>query len=347
MALNADQQETESRQDFYRRIGQHSLRPLWENLHVLVPKTPQPKTLPAIWHYQDVRPYLMESGEIISAEEAIRRVLILENPGLKGQAAITNSMYAGLQLILPGETAPAHRHTQSALRFIVEGDGAFTAVEGEPAVMHQGDLILTPNWNWHDHGHEGSGPMVWLDALDIPLIAFLDAGFAENFPQNKQLISRDEGDAQARYGANMLPVNYSRPQRSSPVFSYPYSIAREALETMRRTEEWDECHGLKMQYINPVTGGPVLPTIGAFLQLLPKGFAGASYRSTDGTIFCVVEGSGHTQVGDTRFDWGPHDVFVVPSWAEHQHYADEEAVLFSYSDRPVQEALDLWREARP
>ena len=154
MATEQTAARTPERAAFYERISGGNLAPLWERLHALV--TPQPVTpvQPAIWHYRDVRPHLMHAGELISAEEATRRVLILENPGLKGQTSITHSLFAGLQLILPGEVAPAHRHSQSALRFIIEGDGAYTAVDGERTTMHPGDFVITPSWTWHDHGNK-------------------------------------------------------------------------------------------------------------------------------------------------------------------------------------------------
>src|SRR3546814_418081 len=162
------------RSAYYARIGEKNMAPLWESLHNLVPRQPVSRCVPAIWKYNDLRAEIMESGKLISAEEAVRRVLILENPGLRGEASITQTLYAGLQLILPGETAPSHRHVQSALRFIVEGKGAYTAVNGERTAMHPGDFIITPSWTWHDHGNlsvdEGGEPVVWLDGLDIPLI---------------------------------------------------------------------------------------------------------------------------------------------------------------------------------
>ena len=155
----------------------------------------------------------MRAGEAITAEEAVRRVLILENPALRGQSAVTQSLYAGLQLILPGEVAPSHRHTQSALRFIVEGSGAYTAVDGERTTMQPGDFIITPSWTWHDHGHEGDEPVVWLDGLDIPMVRFFDAGFAENDTSKSQAVSRTEGTSFARYGYNMAPVRHEAPLR--------------------------------------------------------------------------------------------------------------------------------------
>jgi gentisate 1,2-dioxygenase len=338
--------QTPERQAFYDEIAPRNLAPLWEVLRGLV--TPQPVTpcVPAIWRYDEIRPHLMRSGSLITAQEAERRVLILRNPGLNGQAAITHTLFAGLQLIMPGEVARAHRHTQSALRFIVEGEGAFTAVDGERTYMHPGDFIITPSWTWHDHGNETDHPVVWLDGLDIPLVTLLDASFMEPGNAEQQMVTRPPGDSLARYGSGLLPVDWKPQTRTSPVFSYPYDRTREALEGMRRSDEWDPCHGLKLRYVNPASGEHAMPTIGTFMQLLPKGFATAPYRSTDGTVYVCVEGRGETTVGDQILAWGPRDVLVVPSWARHSHRALEESVLFSFSDRPVQEKLGLWREDR-
>ncbi|MCP4330687.1 MAG: gentisate 1,2-dioxygenase [Alphaproteobacteria bacterium] len=334
------------RQAYYDRIGADSLAPLWEVLHNLVPKEP-PRTCAAhIWHYDKIRHFVLEAGDLITAEEAERRVLVLENPGLQGTNQVTPSLYAGLQLILPGEIAPSHRHTQSALRFVIEGDGAYTAVDGERTIMHEGDFVITPPWTWHDHGNESDRPMVWMDGLDVPLVNYLDAGFAEKYPEAVQPIGRPVGDAPARYGQGLLPDGYQSGSLCSPIFNYRYDRTRAALETMRRTEDWDPCHGLKMRYVNPVDGGWAMPTMGTSIQLLPKGFATTPYRSTDATVFSAVEGKGRLAVGDVTLEWGPRDVFVVPAWAWNYFEADEDAVVFSFSNRPVQEKLGLFREQR-
>jgi gentisate 1,2-dioxygenase len=288
----------------------------------------------------------MQSGGLITAQEATRRVLMLMNPGLGGEASITGSLFAGLQLIMPGEVAPAHRHTQSALRFIIEGHGAYTAVDGERTLMEPGDFVITPSWTWHDHGNDTSEPMVWLDGLDVQLVNLLNASFAEGYPEETQPVSRPEGDALARYGHNLLPVDWKPAVKTSPVFNYPYTRSREALAALAKNGDPDPYHGHKLRYVNPATGESAMPTIGTFLQLLPKGFAGSPYRSTDGTVYVAVEGEGETRIGDTVMRWRPRDIWVVPSWMPHTHRAESEAVLFSFSDRPVQEKLGLWREAR-
>jgi gentisate 1,2-dioxygenase len=336
-----------ARQEFYRRLDGDNLAPLWEVLHALVPPQPQSPCQPGYWKYDAIRPWVMESGRAITAKEAVRRVLILENPGMRGQSCITRSLYCGLQLILPGEIAPSHRHSQSALRFIVEGTGAYTAVNGERTTMHPGDFIITPAWTWHDHGNPGTEPVVWMDGLDIPMLAFFDAQFAENYPEEVQPVSRPEGDSLARYGGNLAPLAPVAPfGKTSPIFSYPYARSRETLAALARDGAPDACHGWKMQFTNPLTGGPAMPTIGAFIQLLPAGFRSQPYRSTDSTVYSVAEGKGRARIGETSYDFGPRDTFVVPSWQPLQLEASGECVLFSYSDRSAQQALGIWREAR-
>lgn len=352
--MNApDRHISDARQRLYADMSPASLTPLWEVLHALVPQQPTSPCVPALWRWDEVRPFLQRAGEVISAEEAVRRVLILENPALRGQSAVTQSLYAGLQLIKPGEVAPSHRHTQSALRFIVEGNGAYTAVNGERTTMHPGDFIITPSWTWHDHGHpepDGSS-VIWLDGLDIPSIRFLDAGFAENGSAAQQAVTRIEGQNLAEYGANMAPVRRTPPfGATSPIFSYPYSRSREALAKLLRDAPLDEWDGAKLRYVNPATGGWPMPTLATFMQVLPAGFAGRPYRQTDGQVFSVVEGEGEAVVtrGDHawRFAFGPRDHFVVPSWYSLQLSASTEATLFSYSDRPIHAALGVLREER-
>ena len=200
--------ETPERLAFYERISRKHMTPLWVSLANLV--TPQPTSAcqPAAWSFADIRAAILEAGSLITAKEAERRVLVLENPGLRGQSKITTDLYAGVQLVLPGEVAPAHRHTQSALRFVLEGDGAYTAVNGERAIMHYGDFIITPPMAWHDHGNESDWPIFWLDGLDIPLVQFLDASFADHHDEEEQPISRPVGDSRARFGSNLLPIDH-------------------------------------------------------------------------------------------------------------------------------------------
>jgi gentisate 1,2-dioxygenase len=346
MPLHETPTESPERLTYYDRIRGDNLAPLWQVFSTLITTEPKSDCRSHIWRYKMLRDRLMEASNLISAKEAERRVLILENPGFAGEARITTSLFSGGQLVLPGEVAPAHRHSQSALRFIVEGSGGQTAVDGERTIMEEGDFVITPPWSWHDHGNDSDAPMIWLDGLDIPLVRFFDTSFAEGYSADEQPITTPDGDSGARYGANILPVDYRSSSPVSPLFAYSYARTREALEAMKQRDEWDPCHGLKMRYTNPNDGGHAMPTIGAFIQLLPKGFTSKRYRLTDATVFVCVEGKSKTWIGRTYLEWGPRDIIVAPSWHPVVHEASAESVLFSFPDRPVQEKLGLWRENR-
>ncbi|MDP9972226.1 gentisate 1,2-dioxygenase [Variovorax paradoxus] len=339
--------ENLARERYYEQLQPLNLAPLWSVLKGLVPAQPVPAARACMWSWNEVYPQLLRAGELITAEEAERRVLVLENPGLPGKSQVTDTLYAGLQLILPGETAPAHRHTQSALRFVLHGSGAYTAVDGEKTPMNRGDFIITPHWTWHDHGHDGDEPVVWLDGLDVPLVTFLRAGFREEFSHKVQTTSRGAGESAARFGSGLLPIDHVQRGLTSPMFCYPYMRAREAIEVQARTADPDPHLGVCLRYVNPATGGWAMPTIGAVLRYYPGGFATRPYRSTDSTVLVGLEGEAEICVkGCDALRIGPNDVAVVPGWSEWTVAARRDTVLFSYSDRPVHEKLGLLREAR-
>jgi gentisate 1,2-dioxygenase len=219
-------------------------------------------------------------------------------------------------------------------------------VDGEKTTMQPGDFVITPSWTWHHHGHEADGPMVWLDGLDIPVVAFFNSTFREDHDADEAPLTRPEGDALARYGSGLLPVGYRNGSLNSPVFNYPYARTREALHTLARAGAPDAHHGHLMRYINPTDGGWAMPTMATSIRLLPPGFATQPYRGSDSTVFIVVEGRGALRVGEQRFALTPHDVVVVPGWLSHTLHAEEELVLFSYSDRVAQEKLGFFREQR-
>jgi gentisate 1,2-dioxygenase len=203
------------REDYYQRIAKHGMTPLWKVMNSVVTKEPVTRCAPVIWHYDDIKRLVMESGGLITAEEAERRVLILENPGMRGESRATNTLFAGVQMILPGEVAPAHRHVSSAIRFVLDGEGAYTAVEGEKSFMAPGDFVITANWAPHDHGNTSDKPMLWLDVLDFPQVNFFEASFAEHFEEATQSTNRADGDSLAFYagayaGRRTGAVNRSR-----------------------------------------------------------------------------------------------------------------------------------------
>lgn len=332
-------------EDYYQQLKGESLGPLWVSLKGLVPGEPRPRAVAHAWDYSKVRSRLLEAGDLITAEEAERRVLVLENPGLPGASQITDTIYAGLQLIQPGEIAPAHRHTQSALRFVIEGSGAFTAVDGERTVMHPGDFIITPAWTWHDHGSESDGPVIWMDGLDVPLVRFLGAGFREEHSDAAQEVTRPAGDSDARYGSGLLPLE-AKSTHTSPIFNYPYSRTREALFQLVRAGAPDPHHGYALRYVNPTNGDWAIPTIATSMRLLTSGFETKLYRSTDGAVLVLVEGKLTAQVGTKTFDLSAKDILAIPAWTNYSLKASEDAVFFMYSDRPVHEKLGLWREQK-
>ena len=336
-----------AKEDYYCRLSNENTVPLWEIRGRLAPREPGNAFAPAFWSYEKVKQLLMESGTFITEREAQRRVLTLENPGRRGGNHITGTLFAGVQLILPGEIAPSHRHVASALRFIMEGDGAYTAVDGERTTMQPGDFIVTPSWTFHDHGNPTNHPVIWLDGLDTGLINTFDCSFFEMYSEEEYPATGNYGDAFARFGENMAPIEYKPTRLATPSLIYPYERSRTALDRLYRSGSVDSCHGVKLQYINPVTGGFAMPTIATFLQFLPSGFEGSPYRSTDATVFCVREGRGRSNVGRSVFSWTPNDVFVVPSWCPVSHRADSDAILFSFSDRAAQKALGVWREQAP
>jgi gentisate 1,2-dioxygenase len=338
-------------QVLYKEMEPQHLFPLWEVLHALVTPTPSSPTKPHLWSYDAARAHLMRAGDLISAEQAERRVLILENPGLPGSSSVTTSLYAGLQMILPGEVAPCHRHTQCALRFVMEGEGAFTALDGEKAVMRPFDLVLTPNWQWHDHGNPSSRPMIWLDGLDIPTVRHFAASFAERLPGGGMAHpeTAPTGDTAARYGRNLRPFGGTAAARrpaSLPLFHYPYAEWRESLAALARSDAPDPHLGHALEFVNPADGGPVMPTIAAHVRLLPKGFGSRPRRATDAAVFVVVEGEGTARIGEESHALSPRDIFVVPAWEKLTIEAGSDLVLFAYSDAAAQQKLNLWREAR-
>lgn len=339
----------EQLQALYAEMRPHSLYPLWKVLHALVTPEPCSPARPHLWRYGEARDYLLRAGDLISAEKAERRVLILENPGLPGSSSVTTSLYAGLQLILPGEVAPCHRYTQCALRFVMEGEGAFTAVDGEKAVMRPYDLVLTPGWQWHDHGNATGQPMIWLDGLDIPTVRHFDASFAERLDGSAHPETAKPGDTLARYGRNLRPMRGSAADRRpahQPLFHYPYAEWRPALDALACAEAPDPCLGHALEFLNPADGGQVMPVIAAHVRLLPQGFETRPRRATDGAVLVVVEGRGSARVGEQEFTLRERDLVVVSSWHRLVLRAESELVLFGYSDRAAQERLGLFREER-
>jgi gentisate 1,2-dioxygenase len=332
----------------YESMASLNVGALWRHLDDLFPRQPATKAVPAHWDYRQLRPYMLHFAEALGIEEAQRRVLMLINPGLREQAATVTGLYAGIQIILPGEQAQAHRHSANAFRFIIEGSGAYTTVAGERVHMHPGDLLLTPGWEWHDHYHEGDGPMMWLDGLDFPMVNMLDAAFFELYSDAAQKPSQpDDLSSRQFIHGRLNPTWISERKISSPIGNYPWAETQRAFDAIADSAQGSDSDGVLLEYTNPWSGGPVLPTMSCRIQRLEPGFRGAARRTTAGTILHVVRGQGATVVDGQEITWSEHDVLVVPSWAGYQHVntsSTSDAVLFSYTNEPVVRALGLYRD---
>jgi gentisate 1,2-dioxygenase len=275
-----------------------------------------------------------------------RRAMQLFNPGLNGAWATTNTLIAAVQVLLPGEIARAHRHSPAAIRFIMKGNGAYTAVEGEKVIMHEGDLVLTPSWTWHDHGNETNETVVWMDGLDVPLTKALNCIFFQMHQDLKADHSKPVNGSKALYGhAHLSPTWVKERARHSPLMLYSFDQTMEALNALRSTEG-SAYEGIALEYSNPQTGGPVTPTISCRIQMLRKGEKLKPRRVTGSSVFHVVKGSGRSIINGKLFEWSKGDIISLPSWALHEHgnTGGEDAILFSINDRPVIEALGFYRE---
>jgi len=347
MTHAVDEPTRAHRQKFYDKLAPHSMAPLWEVLKDIVPPEPNSKAATHLWRYEEARPLLLEAGDLLTAEEAERRVLVLENPNFKGQSRTTASLYSGIQLILPGETAPAHRHTPSALRFVIEGEGGFTAVGGERTTMRAGDLVITPAWAWHDHGNDGDQPVSWLDGLDIPMLAYFESVFMEGYNDKRQELTRPEGDSLARFGEGLLPMQAQSPYgATSPIFNYPYERTREALVAAARGREPDPNEATTLRYANPIDGGWAMPTMATWMTHIAKGGSTLPMRSTDSMVMHVAEGSTKATIAGESFTVSKNDTLAIPGWKWRSFEAGEDCFLFFFSDRVVHEKLGFYREER-
>jgi gentisate 1,2-dioxygenase len=274
-----------------------------------------------LWKWQELRPLMYRAAQLIPVEKAERRVLVFANPGLQGKGSATTTLMANLQIINPGEVARTHRHTPSAFRLIVEGTGAYTTVEGEKTYMDPGDFITTPNWTWHDHGNEGTAPMVWLDGLDVPLVNHLEVGFYEQYQEERQPLTKSDELSLRLYGAGTLtPTWQRRGGIHSPLLNYKWERSYEVLSKLAAESDGSPYVGVCVEYTNPTTGGPALATVACFAHLLKPGMHTKAHRHTGSTVYHVINGKGYSVIAGQRFDWGDKDTFVVPSWAWHEQW---------------------------
>jgi gentisate 1,2-dioxygenase len=332
--------------DFIGGLDRWNLIAGWKVLAQEVPPEPTSTAQPAMWRYGDVRRQLLLAGELVPPQDAERRILVLGNPGLGGRPATTPTIFSDIQLVKPGEVTGTHRHTPTAIRFMIEGTGSYAMTAGEKMSQDVGDLVLGPSWGWHSHGNLGDDPAIWFDALDIPLLKMLDASFFEAYPEEHHPETRPYEDNLAAFGtAGLLPAG-ERNGSYSPLLRYPWAPARQALADLddSRADAHDD---LILEYVHPGTGGPCTPTMACYLQRLRPGSATQAHRHTSSAIYVAAEGAGRTIINGKSFDWEQGDTVVLPSWCWHSHENrsdSADAVLFSVTDRPVLKALGLYRE---
>ncbi|MDQ0163116.1 cupin domain-containing protein [Bacillus alveayuensis] len=336
-------------QDFTKDIEQIHLGPLWDAIPDLMHRQPTPQAEAYLWKWKTLYKKLMEATDIFTPERGgERRAIYFQNPGLTyrkpwGWASTTQTLYAAVQLILPGEVAPSHRHTQSALRFISQGKGAYTIVQGERIFMEEGDYLITPKGLWHGHAHPGDEPMIWMDCLDIPTIYSIGGTFFDPYPEGIEQPKVPDNFSSQKYEGGMVRPISDRKPKIAPLGSYKWKQTEAAIQGLKRLDP-DPYDGYAVEYINPSTGKTANPTIASWMQFLPKDFHSKAHRHTHATIYHVFKGSGYSIINGVRFDWEKGDFFVIPNWAWHEHVAEEDAYLFSANDLPIMERFDVERE---
>ncbi len=356
--------ETAERAELTQAAAELNLMEFWEERAELELLRPRQSAQPCLWRWRDIEPRLRDAAEIVPLEEAERRALLFSNPGLKPRPFMTNTIFGAYSLYNPGERAPVHRHTPSASRMLLEGEGAYTTVEGEKCIMHRADLILTPNGTWHDHGNDGDGHIVWMDVLDLPLVENLNAtvfefdyaeadpqsNTGEQVPRTAQTIAHADDHSQNLYGAGGLKplfVDHERGRGNhSPMFVYRGALMRTQLDRLR-DYDGSPYDGIIIEFCDPATGQSVMPTLSYTAQLLRPGEATLAHRHTANAIYCVIEGGGTTVVDGTTLEWSRNDAFCVPAWSWHSHVngaGGDDAVLYSVTDSPTLKKLALYRE---
>jgi gentisate 1,2-dioxygenase len=335
----------------------------WEQRADVELLQPRNKARPFRWQWTDIEPRLRVAAQTVPIEECERRALVFANPGLEGKPYITNTLFAAYSLYNPGERAPVHRHTPSASRFVLEGDGGFTVVEGEKLRMARGDLILTPTGTWHDHGNDGREAVIWVDVLNVPLVESLNAtrfefDYTERdeqsnsgtpIPKKLQTVREPDDHSQRLYGSGGIKplfVSHRRgPTEHSPLFVYRWEHTRRALERLA-DYPGSPYDGIIFEYVDPTTGGPVMPTMSFRSQMLRPGETTRAHRKTASTVYCVLEGEGTTEVEGITLSWKRNDVFTAPGWLWHEHKnaSGQPAFLYSVTDEPTMRKLGLFRE---
>lgn len=345
----ANVEDTPELSAYYKELAGLEAGALWTVANEIEPWQPNSSSIPVLWRYADMREPVLRSLELVTPEKAGRRVVYLNNPGRRQVSAAVGWLYSGLQVMRPGERASAHAHSASALRFIIEGEGAYTIVDGHKVNLAARDLVLTPNGTWHEHGVEASGtPCIWQDGLDIPLVNAMEANFYCVHPNLRQEITHPVEDTSKTWGnAALRPAAANWAKGYSPLFKYEWSATYDSLCRFAEVDPGSAFDGSLMHYVNPATGGPVMQTLGASMQLIRPGQHTRAHRHTGSVIYQVALGTGYSIINGQRFDWQERDIFCVPSWSWHEHgnaSLSDDVCLFSFHDLPVISSLGLYRE---
>lgn len=334
---------------YYEELSKLGGGALWTVANDIEPWEPRTTSVPMLWKYDDFRELVLKSSELVSPEEAGRRVVYLVNDNRRDVSAAVGWLYTGLQVTRPGESTSAHKHKASALRFIMEGEGGYTVVDGNKIKFDVNDFVITPNSTWHEHGvEEGGKTCIWQDGLDIPLVNALEANDYAVL-DGKQKVHSPTNYLPTMFGstAGLKPSNKEWKEPFSPILKYAWKDVYPALQKMAEIEEGSPFDSIHMHYSNPLTGRHVMQTMGASIQLLKPGFKGKAHQHTGSFVYQCAKGSGYSIIDGKRFDWKERDIFCVPSWAMHEHVnasETEDACLFSFHDLPTIEKLGLYQE---
>ena len=330
-------------QDYRDELKSLNLVPLWPSLRgVLPPQVPTRQTQPTFWAYKTLRPLLLKAGELTPIEKAERRVLVLANPGhgldkMQASAAI----YLGMQLLLPGEWAPSHRHTPNAVRMIVEGEGATTTVDGEKCPMSRGDLILTPTGLWHEHGHDGTEPVVWLDVLDLPLVYYMEASYHIN--GQRQAVVPGRSDRQYTRAGVMPTYVFERSKKAYPMLRYAWSDAKAALESLAADDP--SLEQVQVTYTNPETGGDAENILGFYALMLRPGQTLRLPARSPAQVFHVIEGQMQAQIVNSTFTLVEADTCCAPGYEAvtlRNLKTDSPTFVFVADESPLHRKLGVY-----
>lgn len=341
-------EDTPELEAYYAELEKQGAGALWKVANAIEPWEPQTSSVPMLWKYRHLRDLVYRSTELVTPEKAGRRVVYLVNDARRDVSAAVGWLYTGIQATLPGESTSAHRHRASALRFIMEGSGGYTVVNGNKVELGVNDFVITPNSTWHEHGCEAGGQTcIWQDGLDIPLINALEANDYAVF-DGRQPLEAPVNYSPLSYAApGLIPADREWNQPYSPLLKYSWGPVYESLQKAAQVSDGSPFDGIRMHYTNPRTGGHVMQTLGASIQLLRPGEKTRSHQHTGSFVYQCAKGSGYSIIAGKRFDWEERDIFCIPSWAPHCHAngsSSEDAVLFSFHDLPVMEALGLYQE---